>query len=209
MALDTYTGLKSLVADFLNRDDLTAQIPDFITLCEAKIARKVRRKTIRNDAFAIAAEATTLPADCAELRYVLPLTGSPARDQPLKVATPAMLADWRSLTSGVSDVPRVFTVIDDKLLVAPPPSQSCTYRVIYFQKLVPLSGSNASNTVLAEAPDIYLYGTLAEAAPYLEHDERLALWKGLFEEAIDDLNDKRQREETAAFLSAARLPTVF
>lgn len=209
MALDTYAGLKAFVADFLNRDDLTAQIPDFITLAEAKIARKVKRKTIRNDAFAIAAEVTDLPADCAEMRYVLPLTGSPSRDVPLKVATPAMLADWRVLTAAVADVPRVFTVVDSKLLVAPPPSQSYTYRVIYFQKLVPLSDANTTNVVLAEAPDIYLYGTLAEAAPYLEHDERLPLWKGLFEEAIDDLNDKRQREETAAFLSAARLPTVF
>lgn len=208
MDFTTYTGLKAAIADFLNRDDLTSQIPGFITLAEAKIKRQVRRKTVRSDVFSIAAEATDLPADCAEIRYLLPLTGSPSRDQPLKIATPAMLADWRAMTAGVADVPRVFAIVDTKLLVAPPPSQAYTYRIIYYQTLTALSGTNASNSVLAEAPDIYLYGALAEAAPYLEHDERVAMWKELFNDAIDDLNDKRQREETAAFMQAARLPRV-
>ena len=36
MALDgTYAGLKASVADWLNRADLTAVVPDFITLAEA------------------------------------------------------------------------------------------------------------------------------------------------------------------------------
>ena len=42
MALSNYTGLKASIADFLNRDDLTAVIPDFITLAEAQINRDVR-----------------------------------------------------------------------------------------------------------------------------------------------------------------------
>lgn len=209
MDLTTYTGLKAAIADYLNRDDLTDQIPGFIALAEAKIKRKVRRKTVRNDAFSISAEETSLPTDCAEVRYVLPLTGSPSRDVPLKLATPAMLADWRAMTSGVSSVPRVFAVLDSKLLVAPPPDQAYTHRLVYFQSLTALSGTNADNPVLLEAPDIYLYGALAEAAPFLQHDERISMWKDLFNEAIDDLNEKRQREETSALLHAARLPRVF
>ena len=42
MALSNYTGLKASIADFLNRDDLTAVIPDFITLAEAQINRDIR-----------------------------------------------------------------------------------------------------------------------------------------------------------------------
>ena len=40
MALDTYTGLKASVADFLNRGDLASAIPDFITLAEAQMTRR-------------------------------------------------------------------------------------------------------------------------------------------------------------------------
>ena len=37
MAFTTFTELKSVVADYLARTDLTAQIPDFITLAELRL----------------------------------------------------------------------------------------------------------------------------------------------------------------------------
>ena len=42
MALTTYTELKAAIADFLNRDDLTTSIDDFIRLAEAQMNREVR-----------------------------------------------------------------------------------------------------------------------------------------------------------------------
>ena len=42
MAITTYAELKSSIANWLNRDDLTAVIPDFIALAEAQIARDIR-----------------------------------------------------------------------------------------------------------------------------------------------------------------------
>ena len=42
MAFTTYTELKASVADYLARTDLTAQIPDFITLAEKRLKRDLR-----------------------------------------------------------------------------------------------------------------------------------------------------------------------
>ena len=42
MALTNYSELKSSIADFLNRDDLTSVIPTFISLAEAQFARDLR-----------------------------------------------------------------------------------------------------------------------------------------------------------------------
>ena len=42
MALTTYDELKTSIADFLDRDDLTSVIPDFITLAEADLNRGLR-----------------------------------------------------------------------------------------------------------------------------------------------------------------------
>ena len=42
MAITNYTNLQTTIADFLNRDDLSAVIPTFIQLCEANINRNVR-----------------------------------------------------------------------------------------------------------------------------------------------------------------------
>ena len=42
MALTTFDELKASIADFLNRDDLTAVIPDFVKLAETKMNRELR-----------------------------------------------------------------------------------------------------------------------------------------------------------------------
>ena len=42
MALSTYSELQSTVASYLNRDDLTAIIPTFITLTENRLNRELR-----------------------------------------------------------------------------------------------------------------------------------------------------------------------
>jgi hypothetical protein len=50
-----------------------------------------------------------------------------------------------------------------------------------------LSVSNASNWILARHPDVYLYGSLLQAAPYLRDDERVGLWAPLYAQAIEDM----------------------
>ncbi|MGA0985124.1 MAG: phage adaptor protein, partial [Burkholderiaceae bacterium] len=42
MTIANYSQLKTAVADFLNRDDLTSVVPTFISLAEADMQRKVR-----------------------------------------------------------------------------------------------------------------------------------------------------------------------
>ena len=42
MGITSYSTLKSAIADWLLRDDLTAVIPSFISLAEADISRKMR-----------------------------------------------------------------------------------------------------------------------------------------------------------------------
>ena len=42
MAIGTYSELQSSIASFLARDDLTTQIPDFISLAEARMSRELR-----------------------------------------------------------------------------------------------------------------------------------------------------------------------
>jgi hypothetical protein len=207
MALDSYTALKAAIADYLARTDLTSQIPDFITLTEAQIARRVRRKTIYTT-ITVTTASTALPTDCAEVRSLVPVTGSKAQDRALSIATVPMLADINANRAGTSGRPQAFAVVGTNLLVAPAPDQSYTLTISYYQKLVPLA-TTSPGVLLPEAPDIYLYGALSEAAPYLEHDERIDTWKARFDAAIEELDNARQREETNAALKKARLPRVF
>lgn len=207
MSFSTYTDLKASIADWLNRSDLTSQIPDFITLAEVEIKRRLRRTSTRTT-LSITAEANALPADAAELRSIYLESASAYQDVPLRICTPEMFAERRARNAAVVGRPTDIMVLGSTLYVAPAPDQTYTARIIYFTSLTPLSGSVSTNTVLTEAPDAYLFGALWQAEYFLEHDERAAGWKSKFDAAIDQLNDSREREEYAASLSDIRLPVV-
>lgn len=207
MDLSSYTGLQTAVADYLNRTDLPDRIPTFISLAEAQIKRRLRRRTTRTT-ITIAQESTTLPADVAELRSIHLLTSSRWRDTPLLIGTPEQLAETRA-SFMVAGRPVRAAMIGRQLVVAPEPDASYNADLVYFAQLTPLSASVSTNDVLAEAPDLYLFGALMEAAPFLEHDERAPLWKEKFDTAIDQLNAVREGEETNASIRAVRLPRRF
>lgn len=205
--LTTYTGIQDAVAKFLNRDDLSDRIPAFIALTEAEIGRRLRRKTLTKS-ISIAAQSTALPSDCVELRSVRLVSSSTWQDKPLRVVTPEVLAEIRS-SYAAGGRPIAAAMIGGSIVVAPDPNATYTAELRYFERLVPLSGANATNSVLAESPDLYLYGALKHSAPYLDHDERIATWKGFFEDALAQLEMQREREETNASIRPVRIPRRF
>lgn len=209
MALDTYTNLKLSVADWLNRTDLTTQIADFIVLAEATMKRKIRKWTVLEPAFIIASPSVDAPADLSVPRSMRLVTGSPSLDVPLRLCTIEMLNERKARSYGVQGRPTDVSFVDGVFYFAPEPDQSYTAELFYFSTLTPLSGSVASNAVLVEAPDAYLFGALMHAEPYLEHDERVPTWKTQFADAIDQLNAKREDDEFTMGLHAIRLPRVF
>ena len=42
MAISNFTNLKTAIANYLNRDDLTSYIADFISLAESRINNELR-----------------------------------------------------------------------------------------------------------------------------------------------------------------------
>ena len=75
----------------------------------------------------------------------------------------------------------------------PPPDTGYTAELTYVATLAKLSDSNASNWVLERHPDVYLYGSLLQAAPYLRDDERVGLWTPLYAQAIEDMIIQNER----------------
>lgn len=208
MAFDTYANLQASIADWLNRSDLTALIPDLIGLAEAEMKRRLRRSVTRTT-ITITAEAVNPPADMAELRSIYLVSDQPALDTPLRICTPEMLAERRARQANATSRPSDVAYIAGQLVFAPTPDQIYTAEIVYFSQLSPLSVSNTANAVLAEAPDAYLFGALLQAAPYLEHDARIPVWRDGFDRAIDQLNAVRDREEYSASIRPIRLPMVF
>jgi hypothetical protein len=206
--LKNYDDLKFTVAKTLNRNDLTTAIPGFIVLAEAEIRRVVRRKVLR-ETITLTEEATALPTTCAVLRSVFPRTSEATLDLPLNIGTPEQFAFERARSGGIAGRPTRGFVTDNILVVTPSPIDDFDVEIHFFEKLVPLSANNATNSVLAEAPDIYYFGTLLQAAPYLKNDERVELWRTALDRAVDQLNSVRNEEEASASMEPAELPVVF
>lgn len=195
MAIDSYSTLKSGIADFLNRSDLTSVIPTFISLSEAKFNRVLRtRQMIKRATATIDTQYFAMPDDFLEAKKLVLNTN------PLSVvefATAEFLDTQRANTYIAPGKPKLFGVIGTQFEVVPSPDASYTGELTYYGKISALSDSTTSNWLLAYAPDLYLYGALVQAAPYLRDDERIATWGQFYTSAIEDITVADQRASVA------------
>mgnify|MGYP001616638265 CR=1 FL=1 len=209
MAVTTWTELKAAVEGFLNRSDVdTAIQDDFIPLAEAEMKRRIRRMT-QSTTIYISAANLTGPTDLAEPISLRLDTSSPSQDVPLKLCSPPMLVEVRAWANDVTGRPTHYAFYDEQLQFAPAPDQSYDGILVYYQQFTSLGSGTATNTVLSQAPDAYLYGSLLHAAHYLEHPERLPEFQARFDAAIDQMNTVAERESYAGSITEARLPVTF
>ena len=186
MAIGTYDELKTAVANWLDRDDLTDRIPEFIALAEARFNRLLRTRDMETVSTAISTAAGTreysLPTGFVQMKE-FHLTTDPLT--PLAYITPEMMTRiWAGSGRGK---PEVFTIIADNVRLGPNPDAVYTTSMLYYKKFTALSDSATTNDMLTNNPDVYLYGTLLEAEPFIMNDQRVQLWATAFKQAIDDI----------------------
>lgn len=204
MALSTYTELKSSVADWLNRTDLTSVIPDFISLAEAQIERTLRtRQMIVRATASIDSEYSAVPADFLETKSIK-LNTNPVTS--LTFETVDALDSLKSTTYISAGKPQLFSIVGGQIRVLPVPDSTYTAELIYYAKLSKLSSTNATNWLLTQAPDVYLYGSLMQAAPYLKDDSRIPVWAAIYTRGLEELQiaDDRGATSGGAIMMRAR-----
>lgn len=205
MALTTYTELKSSLADWLNRQDLTSTIPDFISLAEAQIERQLRtRQMIVRATATIETEYGALPGDFLETKS-LKLNTNPITA--LQFETVDALDVMKATQYLSSGRPKYFGIVGAQIRVLPVPDGSYTGELTYYAKLSKLSSTNATNWLLTQAPDVYLYGALLQAAPYLQDDARIPVWSSLYQAGLDQLQIADDRGSTSGGALMARART--
>jgi len=202
MALTTYTELKTSIGDWLNRTDLTSAIADFISLAEAQIERQLRTRQMINRSNAdINTEYAALPSDFLETKSFKLTSTNPVT--PLVFQTIDALDDLSRRYSAASR-PKYFGIVGGQIRLIPAPDATYTTELIYYAKLTKLSASVSSNFLLASSPDIYLYGSLLQAAPYLQDDARIPVWSSLYDRALTDVQTADDRGSTSGGAMAAR-----
>jgi hypothetical protein len=186
MTITTYATLKTAVADFLNRDDLTSVVPTFIALAEADMQRKVRHWRMETRSTAqLDTQFSAIPSDWVEtIRFYL-TTGETSR---LELISQAEMIDRKEADSNVTGSPYYYAMTGSQFELYPVPDGTYAGELLYYAKIPALSDSATTNWLLTNAPDAYLYGALIHSAPYLKDDARIQIWAGLYQSAIDGLN---------------------
>lgn len=222
--LGSYENLRTLIGNFLNRDDdeLVARIPDFIALGEAAIRRHQEWFTeiysLRNgEPFTVTAVPMTLPNYVRDVTAIW-IAGTGQRYYSIDIATPDI---WRANVhsnadaTGVPTLALISPVMDDwmrlkgaRLLLWPRPSGELDIDFEYVRDLPPLAAVGSTALSLRH-PDLYLYAALMESAPFLLHDERLPMWRERYERIVREINRERELAAYAAPQRSVLLPRVF
>ena len=192
MALTTYAELKTSIADWLLRSDLTSVIPDFITLTEADMTRRLRHWRMESrTTLSVSGQFTNLPTGFIEATKVS-LSDTTARR--MESISRAAMQELREKDEDTAGKPDYYALTGGQLEVWPTPDD--TYSVDFaYMKFDVLSDSNTSNWVLANHSDAYLYGALWQAHAYLMDYERAARWLAKYDAVIENINDDSKRAD--------------
>lgn len=193
MALGTYDELKAAVAAWLERDDLTAAIPDFIALAETRIARRLRVSDMETTAYALLVNgAVALPVDFVEARRIIS-TASGAYAMPLEPLSPAQAGErYPTSQSGAP----IHYSISGNTLSTYPNGGSGQVTMIYYAK-PPALAIYGANWLLTKAPDVYLFGSILEGALYQKDMDEARAWDDRFGAACELLQAADQRSRYA------------
>jgi hypothetical protein len=272
MAISTYSELQTAVANWLDRDDLDARIPEFITLAETRMNRVLRirimesvkiistisgskRYLMPTDYLQMLAikynnsqiASTTLNGDITDSATSITLTdassfsssgtilagteqityssiggnvltvsargvnSTTAAAHTSGVTIVEVYPDWTagSISTGASTIrtmqyitpeimartnagtsiglPQSYTMRAGYMFLGPVPDAVYSIEMTYYAKIASLTDAATTNSMLTNNPDLYLYGALLEAEPFIMNDARVQLWATAFGEAINNL----------------------
>ena len=196
MAFNTYDDLKTSISNWSDRDDLNSFIPDFIALCEARFNRELRLRSMEQKEYADTVAGQTnyaLPANYLMMREFR-LNQNPTVS--LTYVSPEIYEAW-NVGQGQ---PQIYTIIANEIRLGPSPTAIYEMEMLFWRKFPNLSSTVASNWMLVNAPDVYLYGSLMEMEPFIQNDERTALWAAGYTRAIENiqLQDDKDRHSGSA-----------
>lgn len=203
-----YGTLKEEIRLYLwQRKDLNEMIPGFIDLAERKMFRNLRvpnmEVLLKYEPLDLLDEDTEegeligytqleLPGDSVEIKFLL------AGDRPLERISDIQIQQ-RLHRMPARGLVRKFARIGNRLFLWPvSDDRELLFTLSYWTDFSgTLTTDTATHEMLRTAPDLYLYGALLEAAPYLVTDSRVETWQTLFDISFGQLEMQYKEAEYA------------
>lgn len=191
--ITNYSTLKTEIANWIHRTDLTSNIPTFIQLAESKISNSIKGlplETQVTQTLTAGVNTLALPADYNEMQSIV-VQSNPT--SVLEFIPDNVLLHYNS--TNTSGVPEFFTIIGNNIVLSKTPDSNYSIVITYVAKLTSLSDVNTTNWVLTNFPYLYLYGSLIEASIYCNDVDQVQFYESKFNSAIMDVIEKYSNQK--------------
>lgn len=216
MAVATYGGIKTAVADWLERTDLTTVIADdFFPMMQAKMyfghgrdIEPLRNRamigtgTVTPDTGGTITITSALNSGWLEMIEMVPTTTGA---KSLDYVEPWAFRKKQEMLTSTTGPQLIYTIEGGIVYLAP--AAVTTVACKWYQKFTALSAAGDSDWIILNAPHVYMDGLLMEACAYLS-DDREAMFRQKFAAGIKALNMTDQRQRAAGSVPVARPRTV-
>jgi len=203
-AFTSYDNLKTNIADYLARQDLNDKIPMFVALAEKRLNRDLRlRQTLQQSTYNLTSGfQVPTPSDFLEMKDIH-IDANPIVNLNFKTVSQF----YRLNNVSGSGNPVNYTLVSNNFVLAPRPTGSSTINMTYYKIPKVLSDTNPSNEYLEVCPDLLLYASLVESAPFLMNDERLTTWEALYTRGLTSITKSDEQSEFPAQPLAVQITT--
>lgn len=199
--ITSYSELKTSIANFLHRADLTSIIPELIADAEFRIANDLRIKAMEASfSEAISSGTVALPSGFLEWKFLY-VDGDSSQKLERRDAE-WIYTNYPSRSSGGKPV--FFSREGETLIFGPYPDSTYTIKGRYYKKLDALSDSNTTNWFITNAPDLLRYAALCEAAIYIQNDARISMFESKYQSAKERIKRTERMEATSGSLITAK-----
>jgi hypothetical protein len=195
----TFTTLKEDVQRYMTRGGSLAadqvffeQLPRLINLAERRIARELKVQGFIDTVTGVMTPGDPVYAKPDRYRDTVSINigvgaGSNTRKPLFSRSYEYSRAYWPDET--VTGEPQFFADYNyANWLITPTPDAAYPFEVLFYA-LPPLLDDTVQTNWLTEyAPQLLLYATLLETAPFLQNDERIAVWQQMYDRAAAMLN---------------------
>ena len=181
----TYSWLKSEVAAYLHRTDLTAKIATFISTAESFLFRELHAKELQTSVTGVTVNGYAfLPDDFLSVSRVSITYQGAAR------TLDYIAAPYDPVALDV--FPGKYSLENDQLRIWGSGSGQA-YTLYYIPKIQPLSDLVPTNWILENSPDLYLYASALEGARYVRNEAEINKLSALVPTLLDGVKRFSER----------------
>ncbi len=191
----TYDSLVDDIQTYAERQNdavFVAQIPRFIMYAENRLAAEV--KTLGFQRYVSGTISENTLEKPSRWRETISLNITVGGSRKFLKERSYDYCRYYSPDNTDTGEPEYFANYDyEHFFFAPTPDTSYSFELAYYERPEPLSETNQTNWTTQYAPQLLLYASLLEAAPFVKNPEQVQQWQGFYQQALAQIMQESAR----------------